>query len=152
MIQHKTDDPVQNLYSFSYNTTGTKGKASDLSQRLAGAGIKGTIKMVSMPIAKNKILVRFENIADLSDETSNMNYEINIDEVFNALYNDANDGNFAYVQYKEMSLTGNMELSEMLARKIKWKTVDDDKEGFVANNRHLEFHGYGTETEIIVVP
>lgn len=26
----------------------------------------------------------------------------------------------------EMSLTGNMKLSDMLARKIKWRTVDDN--------------------------
>lgn len=28
-----------------------------------------------------------------------------------------------------MSITANMELKDMLARKIQWKTVDDNKEG-----------------------
>lgn len=32
---------------------------------------------------------------------------------------------------KEMSMTANMELKEMLARKIQWKTVDDNKEDLV---------------------
>ena len=32
----------------------------------------------------------------------------------------------------EMSLTGNMKLTEMMDRKIKWKTVDD-KDGEVAS-------------------
>lgn len=30
----------------------------------------------------------------------------------------------------EMSITGNMKLSDMHARKIKWKTVDDEKTEF----------------------
>jgi hypothetical protein len=41
----------------------------------------------------------------------------------------ANAGNHGYnkkMVIDEMSLTGNMKLSDMLARKIKWRTVDDN--------------------------
>ena len=36
---------------------------------------------------------------------------------------------YTKMDIKEMSITANMELKDMLARKIQWKTVDDNKEG-----------------------
>jgi len=38
------------------------------------------------------------------------------------------------IKITEMSMTGNMELQEMLSRKVKWHTKDDDKEGFIKSN------------------
>ena len=40
--------------------------------------------------------------------------------------NGANPVKVHQIDIKEKSLTGNMDLKEMLDRKIKWKTVDDD--------------------------
>ena len=34
------------------------------------AGVKAPVKMVSQPLAKNKIMIRLENVADLFDEGS----------------------------------------------------------------------------------
>ena len=45
------------------------------------------------------------------------------------MWTDANQGSKVALKdlhITEMSLTGNMPLSEMLERKIKWKTLDDD--------------------------
>jgi hypothetical protein len=83
--------------------------------------------MVSQPLAKNKILIRLENIADLFDSESTP-AKVNLDFV-KALYKEANskalDDSSMKVQIKEMSLTSNMEIEEMLSRKIQWKTRDD---------------------------
>jgi len=52
---------------------------------------------------------------------------INLEQVADAFWRQYN-GIAAYnVEIKEMTPTGNMEVSEMLERKIQWKTVDDDK-------------------------
>ena len=37
-----------------------------------------------------------------------------------------------------MSLTGNMELQEMLDRKIQWRTVDDEKQELVKSKISYE--------------
>jgi hypothetical protein len=38
-----------------------------LSEDLKKNGITGSVKLMSMPMSKNKILVRLENVADLYD-------------------------------------------------------------------------------------
>jgi hypothetical protein len=43
------------------------------------------------------------------------------------LFYEANNIEIGSFKVKELSLSGNMEAQEMLNRKIKWKTVDDDK-------------------------
>ena len=44
------------------------------------------------------------------------------------MWNEGNVVPYKNLEIKEMSLTANMELSEMLSRKILWKTVDDKKD------------------------
>lgn len=43
------------------------------------------------------------------------------------MFYEANNIEIGSFKVKELSLSGNMEAQEMLNRKIKWKTVDDDK-------------------------
>jgi hypothetical protein len=97
----------------------------NLGEEMKKAGIHGAVKMVSMPISKNKILVRLENLADLYDGAQQPAQVSN--SFAQALFNSANllpkEMN---IEFRELSLSGNMDIQEMLDRKIKWKTVDDN--------------------------
>lgn len=55
------------------------------------------------------------------------------------MWQNANPGSTAQIEIKETSITGNMELSKMLEKKIKWKTVDDKKEGFFKKKLNFDF-------------
>jgi hypothetical protein len=87
--------------------------------------ITETIKLESFLMAKNKILIRVENIADLIDGP--YAYEsIDLNNLAQGIYEVMNGDNiFVETTIKELSLTGNQEYSAMEARRIKWKTRDD---------------------------
>ena len=69
--------------------------------------------------------LRLENIADVYDKGASTQ-KVEIEDLLFALYESANGGvKPASVFIYEMSLTGNMKLTEMQERKIKWNTVDD---------------------------
>jgi hypothetical protein len=94
------------------------------------AGIKDKVKMVAMPLKKNTLIVRLENLADNHDlgETAST-HRVAFKWLLEKMWDSANDANpvkVHQIDIKEKSLTGNMDLKEMLDRKIKWKTVDDD--------------------------
>lgn len=135
LVQHRTDDPAQYFFNFDLISGGKPGVPSDLSHALSQAGINGTVKMVSLPLAKNKILVRLENLADHNDYW-NMhanNRKVEFKWLLEQMWKDANQqadsSPSVTIKYEEMSLTGNMKLTEMWDRKIQWKTRDDPKDG-----------------------
>lgn len=77
-----------------------------------------------VPLEKNKIRVRLENLADSYDapqQTMDLNLSVFADE----LYESVNGVKPAAVSIEEMSLTGNQSRADMLAKKIQWKTLDD---------------------------
>lgn len=85
--------------------------------------------MISVPMAKGKFMVRFQNIADLFDKDTEPK-KVNKSSVFEALWKagninnkDAKMGSYSVV---ETSVTGNQPLKDMNARRLSWKTVDDD--------------------------
>ena len=147
-IQHRTDDPAQYFFSFNASATGS-GKASSLSEELVQYGIKGSVKLVSMPLAKNKILVRLENMADLFDLEAEMALvDLNF---IQALVKDANPNLSGQLSFKwrELSLSGNMDIAEMQERRIQWKTRDDAKPGL--NKSKLSFDVING-SEVVLVP
>ena len=116
-----------------------------MSSSLADVGIKKNIKLVTVPLAKNKLLIRLVNMFDQFDGSSVDPDECYINEtgLVTALFNSVNlEGDYAY-SLKELSLSGNMPIEEVEDRKINWKTVDDwrvdieakfkmdDKEGMI---------------------
>lgn len=129
-VQAKTDTPAQMFYSFGeLNQVSNETYVSGLAEALSWAGINGTVKMVTIPMAKNTILVRLENIADILDKEA-VTRPVFLEHSLEAMYMAANkDATQApEIKITEKSLTGNMDLvDEMLKRKIQWKTVDDDK-------------------------
>lgn len=82
------------------------------------------VKIEMVPLEKNKIRVRLENLADTYDNPSKT-LDINLRDLADDLYVSVNGVNPAYVNIEEMTLTGNQSRAEMLAKKIQWKTVDD---------------------------
>ena len=82
--------------------------------------------MVSQPLFKDKVLLRFENVADSGDKQI-----INLNEVATNLMLFANMKKVdLHPKFMELSLSSMMPLEEMLKRKVHWKTVDDDKDGY----------------------
>jgi len=88
LMQHKTDDPSQYFYSFNMDQTNSLTSNFKLGEQLDKAGINGNVKMVSMPLARNKILVRLENLGDLYDGPEQTK-EVST-SFANALYESAN--------------------------------------------------------------
>lgn len=100
----------------------------DLSKALREAGVSETVKMVSFPIGMNKFALRLENL-----NTEGSDAHVNIEDLTKAMWTQANikhPREIESVKIQEMSLTGNMPLSEMQNRKIHWNTVDDAKLNF----------------------
>lgn len=94
-----------------------------------------------IPKKKNLIHVRLENIADLYDSNSKT-HTVDLEKIADTLWLSANQlAPHAYdmLNIRELSLTGNMFLDEMQARKIKWKTVDDDSTEFPRSAVDYEF-------------
>ena len=90
----KIDDPLQYMFTQdlqkeSDNFEGCLYCQNKFSQELAHAGIIDTIKMLTFPIAKGKILLRFENIADSFDPDAQSIY-VNKTMVVEALWKSAN--------------------------------------------------------------
>ena len=87
--------------------------------------------MSTIPFSKNKILIRFENIADFTNST-NSSKTVDLSQIAISLFNSANkDQIFEDVTPKiqEMTLTGNMLIQDMWDKKIQWKTKDDQALG-----------------------
>ena len=66
----KVDDPAQ--YFFTQNVTSISTSELPQSQQIfsqymKSAGITDTVKLVTIPLAASKILVRLENLADIFD-------------------------------------------------------------------------------------
>ena len=80
------------------------------------------MKLVTIPQDRNKMLVRLENIGDWflkGAETQT----VSLSKVLQAFHASGSD-------ITEVTLTGNMPITEMWNRKIQWKTKDDNKPGF----------------------
>jgi len=122
----KQDDPANAFFNFG-GQIAKKGVPSNFGTMIKAAGVTGEVKYVAMPLNKNSLLFRFENLADVYDGHAKI-ATVKIEDVFNAFYMEANSGALPEnIDWTEMSLTANMPLKEMQSRKIQWKTVDDDK-------------------------
>jgi hypothetical protein len=114
----KTDDPEQYFFN-QESKLGNPGVSGQqiLSDGFNEAGVVGSVKIVLIPMAKNKILYRLENLHDI--ET----FEVYSSKVAAALWTSANP-TLEMPDYKltETSVTGNMPVEEMQARRLKWKT------------------------------
>jgi hypothetical protein len=86
--------------------------------------------MLTVPMAKGKIMMRFENIADSFDDFA-ATRKLNKTMVIEALWKSANSksdlSNMNSYTVSETSITGNQPIKAMNDRRLHWNTVDDDK-------------------------
>lgn len=150
LAQHKINDPAN--YFFNFNSTFSKTQLIEDQFALSylQAGVTDTVKVVHIPRGKNQVQLRLQNLADLYDSNSQTE-TVDLSIIADALWNAGNMGKpvkYQDLQISELSLTGNMELKEMQSRKIKWSTVDDDKEDFPQSAIDYEF----TTTSVTLEP
>ena len=108
------------------------------------------MKVVHLPRGKNHIHLRLQNIDDLYDSNSKT-ATVDLSLIAEALWTAGNSDKpikYQDLQIDELSLTGNMYLKEMMARKIKWATVDDDKDDFPQSVVEYDF----TPTQVQLEP
>lgn len=87
------DSPLQYFYSFDYNNTQSANQAREsnvlLGDKVLGHFNSREVKTEMTAIAKNKILVRLENIADTYDNNIN-SFKIDMKSFAEDLYVQAN--------------------------------------------------------------
>jgi len=122
----KTDDPVQYMFADSLakiRDVKPSVSAETLKAIHANAGVGSAVKLVFQPMARNRLLLRIQNLED-SFDSSSQTYPINMPQLVAALWAGSNTG--APVpnnDVRETSITGNMDVEEMNARRIKWQTT-----------------------------
>jgi len=120
------DNPVNYFFTFD-EVKWADPKSSVVSHyaaNLAAAGVTDLVKLVTIPLGANKIRVRLENTGDYMIDGA-QNATVNLEAVMIALLIENNIGPASGdMHFVEKSLTGNMDIDEMLKRKIQWKTMD----------------------------
>ena len=129
LVQHKTDDPAQYFFTQQIKSVSSNGVASDYSENLKLAGIVDTVKLVSFPIDKSRVLLRLENLDDLHDKHAYPKF-VDLTLLAQNMWTKVNGNLLGFTpKFTEMTLTANMEIEEMWNRKVKWQTADDDMKG-----------------------
>lgn len=124
-VQQRTADPAK--YFFNFNATkGAKTEmadaAFDFGAALKACGVHDDAKVVAIPMGWNKLQLRVENLMD--EDTRHFN----VTGLFEAYWragNQVTGAKFDSMDIQEMSLTGNMLLTEMENRRIHWKTTNN---------------------------
>merc|ERR1719183_383450 len=127
LVQKKQESPAEYFYTFALMKIASEPVKNTLTDDLKKAGVSDKVNLKMFPQWKNKIVIRLENLADPYDADFKT-VTVDVNAVATALWNSANlehPAKFASINIDELSLTGNMKISEMRKRKIQWKTVDD---------------------------
>jgi hypothetical protein len=100
---------------------------NNFTSLLSNKNFNDVLKVSLFPIKKNVISLRVENIGDLFDESTLAPLKLDVQGLAEQLFIDVNGDKsaLAYINIEETSLTGNQAYSEMWAKKIQWRTVDD---------------------------
>ena len=95
---------------------------------MVDAGVTDLVKMITVPMAKGNFMLRLQNIADHFDADAEAK-SVNKSQVIEALWKAGNiknkDVEMGSYSVTETSVTGNQPLTDMNARRLSWKTVDD---------------------------
>lgn len=132
--QIRIDQPLQYFFTFGYSETEAQPKpySSNYGSTISGDGVTGSVACHAFPLEKNKVLVRFTNLADKFDsKTAGGKASVNVEQWAVEFYNDANpqqapikagDLNFSI---EETTLSGNQPMAQMLEKKAKFAGVGD---------------------------
>jgi len=134
--QLRIDIPLQYFFSFDFKEPEDKSKVRESKSKVllkdaASDGSNDVLVYRAFPMAKNQIMVRFENLADKFDtKTSFMVRYLNVRKFAQQFFMEANnieDGSIMHnIKIEELSLSGNMLQSELQAHpNFKWKGTDD---------------------------
>ena len=109
----------------SEGSTDTSPTASESGSLIPA--FDGELKIHLFPLAKNDILVRLENLADLFDKTNDNSVQMfDIKTYLLNLYALNNNGSSdVEVTVTERSLSNNQNYEDMIAAKTAWKTTED---------------------------
>lgn len=128
-IKSKIDNPVEQFFAFDLVKQENIESLED-GQQLSNFEVQDSIKMVWFPLARNKILVRFENLVDETEplfqnvSLPDNRFFVNMSTLATDLWNKANQEHpvqLKNITFTEKSITGNMDIAELNARKIHWK-------------------------------
>jgi hypothetical protein len=142
-VQLRTDSPAQYFFNFGDAKAAINLECPFISKTIKEAGVVENVKLITIPLAANKMILRLENIADFLLEGAETQ-TVNLNKILEAFGAQGS-------QIKEVTLTGNMEIEEMRQRKIQWKTMDDNKTGFaeVKINKSQDFAAIKLELQRI---
>lgn len=145
VIQNKLDNPAQVFYNFELTQVSSqRASSSNYTSALWAAGVRDTLKLVTIPVAKNHVLLRFENLQDPVDGDTSSKV-VQLDDVIQAILKWNNPTSYASLTYTtvEKSLTANMDLSDLIARRINWRTINDATGNDEDTKGHIsyEFNG-----------
>jgi len=80
------------------------------------------MKTYLQPLARNKVMVRLENLYDNFDANAQA-YTLLLSQLAEELWRNSNSGPMPSYKMVETSVTGNMPVEEMESRRINWKTA-----------------------------
>ena len=87
---------------------------------------QGAVKI--LPIAKDQVVIRLENLADLFDgPRSAQPHYINIQKFGRELYQSVNNKLPEKMIIEEMSLSNSMPIYQLYAQKFKWTAIGDEQ-------------------------
>jgi hypothetical protein len=120
--QLKIDSPANYFFTFEdviWNND-FEDKVSTLPQDMVAAGVTDLVKLVTIPQEANKIRIRLENLGDFLVKGA-QTQTVDLEAIITALVKDSNAEKVDFeMEIKEKSMTGNMDIEEMWARKIQW--------------------------------
>ena len=96
----------------------------------------GNLKIVLFPVARNKILVRMVNLADLFDGEPSEAPQFDLEGWAKHLYATVNPGaDSVNVAIVERNLSNSMDYSEMFESRLHWRTRDGEPEDIFPADR-----------------
>ena len=126
--QLRTDEPLQFFYasdftqnklSATFETNSHSAMHSQLTQ------FDGDLKLLSFPEARNQVILRLENLADLFDGAPSATPMFDVHAYALALFKSANSGAApANMEITERTLSNNQDFATMQANKFKWTSAD----------------------------
>lgn len=127
-VQINLQQPLQYAFAFDFKLEGTIPERKSEVKANKDRSIEnlvqsGHIRLV--PVAKNQIIVRLENLYDNFDGQSSYPSFINIQKYCRELYIEINKKAPASVEIVETSLSSNAPLEQINQEKWQWQSIED---------------------------
>lgn len=110
-IQPMIEEPVQIFYGFGLLKVMEKTYESNLKNELREAATSNNVKLLTFPTARNKFIMRLENLNDMNESAL-----VDVQAIANAFCNEANlkfESQNVTINIEELSISANMPISEM---------------------------------------